>query len=64
MQRDGSRRNNGGGISRLSWGVDGYGEKHYFCNYCELVFGPVAPDEIKHKCDTSKPRYHNRDRFE
>lgn len=51
-------------MSRISWGVDGHGVKSYFCNYCELVFGEVDPDSIKHNCDTSKPRYHNRDIFQ
>jgi hypothetical protein len=50
-------------MSRITWAVDGYGSKHYFCDYCELVFGIVDPDTIKHECDTSKPRYHNRDKF-
>ncbi|MCP4338506.1 MAG: hypothetical protein GY799_06360 [Desulfobulbaceae bacterium] len=50
-------------MSRISWGVDGFGTKSYFCNYCELVFGEIDPVEIKHDCDKSKPRYHNRDKF-
>ena len=48
---------------RISWGVDKFGAKSYFCNYCELVFGPVDKDQIKHDCDISKPKYHNRDKF-
>ena len=63
MQRHGSRCINGGGMSRPTWAVDGYGTKHYFCGYCELVFGAVDVDTIKHECDTSKPKYHNRDKF-
>lgn len=47
----------------ITWGVDGYGAKHYLCDYCELVFGPVDPDEIEHKCDITKPKGHNRDKF-
>jgi hypothetical protein len=50
-------------MSRISWGVDGYGEKSYFCHYCELVFGKIDSETINHKCDTSKPQYHNRDKF-
>ena len=46
----------------IGWGVDGFGVRHYLCDYCEIVFGDVDPDEIAHKCDTSKPRYYNRDR--
>ena len=49
-------------MSRIAWGVDGKGVKHYFCHYCELVFGDVDKEKIKHKCDTSKPKYHNRDK--
>lgn len=47
-------------MSRITWGVDGYGQRHYLCDYCELLFGCVDPDTIKHNCDTSLPRYHNR----
>jgi hypothetical protein len=48
-------------MSHIGWGVDGYGNRHYNCSYCELYFGPnIDPDEINHDCDTSKPRYHNR----
>ena len=50
-------------MSRIVWGVDGYGTKHYLCDYCGLVFGDVDPELIKHECDTSKPRYHNRDKL-
>ncbi|WBA79599.1 hypothetical protein [Endozoicomonas sp. GU-1] len=46
-----------------TWGVDGNGKRHYLCEYCELIFGDVDPDTIKHDCDTSKPRYHNRDKY-
>ena len=51
-------------MSRISWGVDKHGIKSYFCNYCELVFGEVDPDLIDHICDTTKPKYHNRDVFQ
>jgi hypothetical protein len=51
-------------MSLISWGVDKFGVKSYFCNYCELVFGEVDPDSIKHDCDTTKARYHNRDIFQ
>jgi hypothetical protein len=37
-------------VSWLTWGVDGYGAKHYLCRHCEEVFGPIAPEEIKHTC--------------
>jgi len=50
-------------MSRITYGVDGHGVKSYFCNYCELVFGPVDRDQIKHECDRSKPQYHSRDKF-
>jgi hypothetical protein len=50
-------------LSRFSWAVDGYGSIHYLCRYCELVFGAVDADTIKHECDTSRPKYHNRDKF-
>lgn len=45
-----------------SWGVDGFGTKHYLCKHCELVFGTVNPHEIIHACDTSKPKHHNKDK--
>lgn len=48
--------------NKISWGVDSNGNRHYLCNYCELVFGIVDIKEIKHKCDLTKPRYHNRDK--
>ena len=51
-----------GDQASIGWGVDAYGNKHYLCNYCELVFGKVNPEEIRHECDKSKPRYHNRDK--
>lgn len=47
-------------MSRITWGVDGYGQKHYLCEYCELFFGDVDPDTIDHDCDTSRPKHHNR----
>ena len=47
-------------MSRIAWGANGHGVKHYLCDYCELEFGVVDPETIQHKCDTSKPRYHNR----
>jgi len=47
-------------MSRISWGVNGYGERAYICEYCELFFWMVDPNKIKHTCDTSKTRYHNR----
>lgn len=50
-------------MSRITWGVDGYGQRNYFCEYCELVFGAVDRDTIDHNCDTSRPKYHNRDVF-
>lgn len=34
----------------LTWGVDGYGKRHYLCAKCEEVFGAVDPDTIKHEC--------------
>ena len=46
----------------ITWGVDGHGVKHYLCDYCELVFGPVDPDTIWHECDRSQPKGHNRDK--
>ena len=48
---------------KIAWGVDGFGRRHYLCDYCELVFGPIKIESIKHKCDTSKPRYSNRDKI-
>ena len=50
-------------MSRIAWGVDGYGQRSYFCEYCELVFGPVDRDTIDHDCDISRPKCHNRDVF-
>ena len=47
-------------MPKISWGVDGYGVRHYVCNHCWLEFGPVDPDEIEHICDESKPMYHRR----
>jgi hypothetical protein len=47
----------------LSWGLNGYGERHYICNHCELYFGVMTFDElgeIVHDCDESEPRYKNR----
>ena len=41
-------------MSRLTWGVDGYGVKHYLCSHCEEVFGPINPEEIKHTCQKEK----------
>lgn len=35
---------------RLTWGVDGFGVKHYLCADCQKVFGPINPDLIKHEC--------------
>ena len=35
---------------KITWGVDGYGEKHYLCEGCNFVFGNVDVDSIKHKC--------------
>lgn len=49
-------------MSGLSWGVDGNGVKHYLCDHCELVFGPVDPETIVHECDVEESRYHNRDK--
>lgn len=49
-------------MGALSWGVDGFGRRHYVCNYCELVFGVIDPSEVDHECDKSKPRYHNKDK--
>jgi len=49
-------------LSRITWGVNGHGEKTYLCSYCYLVFGKVNPDTIHHVCDTSKPRYENRNK--
>jgi hypothetical protein len=46
-------------MSRISWGIDGYGRRHYDCAYCGLYFGMINPELIKHECDLSKPRYHN-----
>ena len=34
----------------LSWGVDGYGARHYLCTMCGEVFGKVDPEKISHKC--------------
>jgi len=50
-------------LTKITWGVDGYGNRHYLCDYCELVFGMVDPAQIKHKCDLSQKRYHNRDKI-
>jgi len=47
-------------VKGLGWGVDGFGCRHYVCAHCELYFGDVDPYEIKHDCDKSKPKYHNR----
>lgn len=49
-------------MSRITHGVDGLGIKHYLCDHCELVFGDVDPTKIKHDCDKSKPKGHNRDK--
>ena len=48
-------------MSRITWGADGHGVKHYLCSYCELEFGP-DPDLIHHECDETRPRYQNRDK--
>jgi len=48
--------------AHITWGTTADGTKHYLCHYCEVVFGPVDIDTIQHECDTTKPRYHNRDR--
>lgn len=43
-----------------AWGVDGFGIKHYLCDFCEVVFGPHdRPEEIKHEC--TGERYSKRD---
>lgn len=47
-------------MPKISWGMDGYGVKHYVCSYCWLEFGSVDPNEIEHTCDESKPMYHRR----
>ena len=49
---------------RISWGVDGQGNKHYDCNYCGLYFGNVDKQSIFHSCDTSKPKDHNRGKIQ
>ena len=51
-------------MSLISWGVDGFGNKHYFCRYCEIVFGSIDKEKIRHECDTNKPKYHNRDKLD
>ena len=51
-------------VSKISWGVDGHGRRHYICDYCELYFGVVDRYKINHKCDKSKPAHHNRGKNE
>ena len=48
-------------MSRITWGVNGYGVKYYLCSHCELEYGTVKP-ESDCGCDKSKPKYHNRDK--
>ncbi|WP_230460064.1 hypothetical protein, partial [Sansalvadorimonas verongulae] len=50
-------------MSGITWGVNGRGERHFLCAHCEIVFGPVDPETINHKCDTTKPKYRNRDKL-
>lgn len=47
-------------MSHVGWGLDGFGVRHYICDYCEMYFGDVDPGKIKHDCDKTKKRYHNR----
>jgi hypothetical protein len=47
-------------LSKIAYGLDGQGKAHYICDYCELYFGVVDLDLIKHECDETKPRYQNR----
>ncbi len=52
-------------MSRITWGVDGFGVRHYVCDYCEAYFGSgIDPSLMFHKCDKTKPRYHNRGKHE
>ena len=50
-------------MSRIIWGVDGYGLKSCLCEHCEVVFGIVDRETISHDCDTSLPRYSRRDDY-
>ena len=34
----------------LTWGMDGYQNKHYLCRHCGEVFGAVDPETINHIC--------------
>ena len=43
-----------------TWGVDGFGYRHYVCRHCEMYFGKVDIDKIHHDCNKSKPKSHNR----
>ena len=47
-------------MSTITHGVDGHGNRHYICDHCELYFGVVDKYKIKHNCDKTKPKYHNR----
>ena len=49
-------------MSRITWGIDKHGTKGYLCSHCFLIFGEVDPDKIIHECDTSEPKYKNRDK--
>jgi len=35
----------------LTWGVDGYGQRHYLCAVCGEMFGIVDEDDIEHDCE-------------
>lgn len=34
----------------ITWGIDGFGVKHYLCSDCHAVFGPIDIDQISHDC--------------
>lgn len=46
-------------MKTIGWGVDGYGCRHYLCDDCGQVFGPVDIDDTEHDCKGThdkKPR--------
>jgi len=42
-------------FKKLSWGVDGFGNRHFDCKYCKQYFGKLNWDDVfvldnTHKC--------------
>lgn len=47
-------------MTKVTWGIDGFGIRYYICEHCELSFGNIDINDIEHDCDKSKSKYSNR----